>query len=109
MPISSVVLSSQRVDMKDALYDAAKSKERAKDNAVNPLVQDGKKLVPSVTRVFAQNRDITFTCRPTTRRPGLLRLDQRLTLRRRRSLPRSWRSSRCIRTAARRSGLNRSR
>ena len=44
--------------MKDAIYDAAKAKERVKDNAVNPLVQDGKKLVPSVTRVFAQNRDI---------------------------------------------------
>jgi len=58
VPISSVVLSSQRVDMKDAIYDAAKAKERAKDNAVNPLVQEGKKLVPSVTRVFAQNRDI---------------------------------------------------
>ncbi|MBS1802548.1 MAG: VWA domain-containing protein [Acidobacteria bacterium] len=58
VPISSVVLSSQRVDMKDAIYDAAKAKVRAKDNAVNPLVQDGKKLVPSVTRVFAQNRDI---------------------------------------------------
>jgi len=58
VPISSVVLSSQRVDMKDAIYDAAKAKERAKDNAVNPLVRDGKKLVPSVTRVFAQNRDI---------------------------------------------------
>src|SRR3569833_422422 len=58
VPISSVVLSSQRVDMKDAIYDAAKAKESAKDNAVNPLVRDGKKLVPSVTRVFAQNRDI---------------------------------------------------
>jgi hypothetical protein len=58
VPISSVVLSSQRVDMKDAIFDAAKAKERAKDNAVNPLVQQGKKLVPSVTRVFAQNRDI---------------------------------------------------
>ena len=58
VPISSVVLSTQRVDMKDAIYDAAKAKERAKDNAVNPLVQEGKKLVPSVTRVFAQNRDI---------------------------------------------------
>jgi hypothetical protein len=52
------VLSSQRVDLKDAIYDAAKAKDRAKDDAVNPLVQNGKKLVPSVTRVFAQNRDI---------------------------------------------------
>ncbi|HXS74849.1 MAG TPA: VWA domain-containing protein [Terracidiphilus sp.] len=58
VPISSVVLSSQRVDLKEALYDAAKAKDRAKDDAVNPLVQNGKKLVPSVTRVFAQNRDI---------------------------------------------------
>jgi VWFA-related protein len=58
VPISSVVLSSQRVDLKDAIYDAAKAKDRAKDDAVNPLVQNGKKLVPSVTRVFAQNRDI---------------------------------------------------
>ena len=56
--ISSVVLSSQRVELKNALYDAAKAKDRAKDDAVNPLVQDGKKLVPSVTRVFNQNRDI---------------------------------------------------
>lgn len=58
VPISSVVLSSQRVELKDAIYDAAKAKDRAKDDAVNPLVQDGKKLVPSVTRVFNQNRDI---------------------------------------------------
>jgi VWFA-related protein len=58
IPISSVVLSSQRVELKNALYDAAKAKDRAKDDAVNPLVQDGKKLVPSVTRVFNQNRDI---------------------------------------------------
>ena len=56
--ISSVVLSSQRVELKNAIYDAAKAKDRAKDDAVNPLVQDGKKLVPSVTRVFSQNRDI---------------------------------------------------
>src|SRR5271163_1680232 len=58
VPISSVVLSSQRVELKEALYDAAKSKEREKDDAVNPLVQDGKKLVPSVTRVFNSNRRI---------------------------------------------------
>ena len=57
-PISSVVLSSQRVDLKDALYNAAKSKDRAKEEAVNPLVQDGQKLIPSVTRVFRQSRDM---------------------------------------------------
>ena len=58
IPISSVVLSSQRVDLKDAIYDAAKAKERAKDDAVNPLVQGGSKLVPSVTRVFNSGRNI---------------------------------------------------
>ena len=58
VPISSVVLSSQRVELKDALYDAAKAKERAKEQTVNPLVQGGSKLVPSVTRVFNPGRDI---------------------------------------------------
>jgi len=53
IPISAVVLSSQRVDLSDAIYDAAKAKERAKNNAVDPLVQDGKRLIPSVTRVFS--------------------------------------------------------
>ena len=58
VPISSVVLSSQKVDLKDALYDAMKGKEQAKEAAVNPLVQDGKKLVPSVTRVFSSGREM---------------------------------------------------
>ena len=31
IPISAVVLSSQRVDLKDAIYDAAKAKDRAKE------------------------------------------------------------------------------
>jgi len=35
-----VVLSSQRVDLRDAVYDAAKAKERAKEEAANPLVED---------------------------------------------------------------------
>jgi len=58
VPISAVVLSSQRVDLKDALYDAEKAKMRAKDEAFNPLVQDGKKLIPSVTRVFTTGHKI---------------------------------------------------
>jgi VWFA-related protein len=58
IPISSVVLSSQRVELKDAIYDAAKARERAKEQSVNPLVQGGSKLVPSVTRVFNPGRDI---------------------------------------------------
>jgi VWFA-related protein len=58
IPISSVVLSSQRVDMRDALFNVAKDKDRAKTEAVNPLVEDGKKLIPSVTRVFSKGRDM---------------------------------------------------
>ena len=58
VPISSVVLSSQRVDLKDALYNAQKEKDRSKEDAVNPLVQDGRKLIPSVTRVFRQNQQM---------------------------------------------------
>jgi VWFA-related protein len=58
VPISSVVLSGQRVDLKDAIYNAAKEKERAKEAAANPLVLNGQKLIPSVTRVFSKSRDL---------------------------------------------------
>jgi VWFA-related protein len=54
--ISSVVLSSQRVDLKQALYNSAKDKGQAE--SVNPLVQEGQKLIPSVTRVFRKGRDL---------------------------------------------------
>jgi VWFA-related protein len=56
IPISSVVLSSQRVDLKDALYNAVKDKDKAE--ITNPLVQDGQKLIPSVTRVFGRSREM---------------------------------------------------
>jgi VWFA-related protein len=58
IPISAVVLGSQRVQLNQALYDAAKAKDRMKDDAVNPLVADGTKLIPSVTRVFSTTRRI---------------------------------------------------
>jgi hypothetical protein len=53
IPISSVVLSGQRVDLKDALFSA-----KDKGPVVNPLIQDGQKLIPSVTRVFRKSRDM---------------------------------------------------
>lgn len=53
IPISSVVLSSQRVDMKDAVFTA-----KSKVPDANPLLQDGQKLIPSVTRVFSRSRDM---------------------------------------------------
>ncbi|MEJ2111707.1 MAG: VWA domain-containing protein [Acidobacteriota bacterium] len=56
IPISSVVLGSQRVDLKDALFNA--SKENEKTAAVNPLVHGGQKLIPSVTRVFRKSRNM---------------------------------------------------
>jgi VWFA-related protein len=58
IPISAVVLSSQKVDLKDAIYNAAKEKDRNIQEAVNPLVVNGAKLIPSVTRVFSRNRNM---------------------------------------------------
>jgi VWFA-related protein len=54
VPISTVVLSSQRVPLGDAIY-AVKQKTDAE--AANPLVYGGQKLIPSVTRVF-RGRDL---------------------------------------------------
>jgi hypothetical protein len=48
------VLSSQRIELKDALYNASKDKTES----ANPLVQGGQKLIPSVTRVFSKSRDM---------------------------------------------------
>ena len=58
IPISSVVLSSQRLSTTDALYNASRGKQVAKNDAANPLVQDGQKLIPSVTRVFKTDKEL---------------------------------------------------
>lgn len=58
IPISSVVLSSQRVDRKEVLFNAGKDKLAAAAQAANPLVIEGQTLVPSVTRVFSKSRDM---------------------------------------------------
>jgi VWFA-related protein len=55
VPISTVVLSSQRVPLADALYSV---KQKIAGDAVNPLVFAGQKLVPSVTRVFSRGREL---------------------------------------------------
>ncbi len=55
IPISSVVLSGQRMDMRDSLFTAGKDKAAP---LVNPLIQNGQKLIPSVTRVFSRSRDM---------------------------------------------------
>ena len=58
LPITSVVLSSQLID--DATPNAymAGVKPRAAQPPVNPLVQDGKRMIPSVTRVFNSQSDM---------------------------------------------------
>lgn len=58
IPISSVVLSSQRISASDALYNTVHGKQANKNDAANPLVQDGQKLIPSVTRVFRADKDL---------------------------------------------------
>jgi hypothetical protein len=54
IPISSVVLSSQRVPFGNAIYNVQKNDAQA----ANPLVSDGQELIPSVTRVFSKSRDL---------------------------------------------------
>jgi VWFA-related protein len=56
LPTSSVVLGSQRVALGEALYNAQKNSSAAQ--AVDPLIYDGQKLIPSVTRVFDKSRDL---------------------------------------------------
>jgi hypothetical protein len=58
IPISSVVLSSQRLSTTDALYNTVRGKQAAKNDASDPLVQDGQKIIPSVTRVFKADKDL---------------------------------------------------
>jgi hypothetical protein len=53
--ISSVVLSSQRLESRDALFSA---KDKLGAANVNPLLQDGRKLIPSVTRVFSRAKEM---------------------------------------------------
>ena len=53
VPISSVVLGSQRVAVGQALYSVKKDAD-----ALNPLVYEGQKLIPSVTRVFSRSKEL---------------------------------------------------
>jgi VWFA-related protein len=55
VPISSVVLGSQRVPLGDSLFTV---EQRVSADAANPLVFDGQKLIPSVTRVFSRSRGL---------------------------------------------------
>ena len=73
VPTSSVVLSGQRVDLKDAVYEAMKGKDLAKATAANPLVVNGQKLIPSVTRVFSNGRELYIYLQGYEQAPGPMR------------------------------------
>jgi len=55
LPTSSVVLSSQRDKLSDAVAVAEKDRKLI---AMNPLVHDGQKLIPSVTKVFRRDQNM---------------------------------------------------
>jgi len=55
LPISSVVLGSQRLTVNEALYSV---KTTDKQSIGHPLIESGRKLLPSVTRVFRSSRDM---------------------------------------------------
>ncbi len=58
VPISSVVLSGERTAMSNAVFNASKGKEQAKEIAADPLIVNGVKMIPSVTRVFNKGRNL---------------------------------------------------
>jgi VWFA-related protein len=58
LAISSVVLSSQTVVLRDSLYNAGKEKGKAVQS-FSPLVANGEKMIPSVTRVFRPDQDLS--------------------------------------------------
>jgi hypothetical protein len=55
LPISTVVMTSQRVTRADALYTV---QQKISSDVANPLVFGGQKLVPSVTRTYRAGRPL---------------------------------------------------
>ena len=55
LPISTVVLGSQRIPVTEALYSV---KTMDKQSVGHPLIHRGQKLLPSVTRVFSASREM---------------------------------------------------
>jgi hypothetical protein len=55
VPISTVVLSGQREAVSDAVFNV---KQKVDATSSDPLVSNGQRLVPSVTRVFSKSRDL---------------------------------------------------
>jgi VWFA-related protein len=57
IPISTVILSSQRQPVGEAIYNVQRT-DAEKNVAADPLVFEGQRLIPSVTRVFSKQRDM---------------------------------------------------
>ena len=60
LPISSVVLSNELIALENALPNSMQFRSFSADAqlATDPLVIEGKKLIPAVTRVFGKRRDL---------------------------------------------------
>jgi hypothetical protein len=60
LPVSSVVLSTELINLDDALPNAMLPRGRSLDSqlAVDPLFIEGKKLIPSLTRSFSRQREL---------------------------------------------------
>ncbi len=55
LPLSSIVWANQREPLDGAVGAAEKKKKLIKDH---PLVRDGEKLIPSITKVFRKDQDL---------------------------------------------------
>jgi hypothetical protein len=55
LPISTVVITSQRVPRTDALFTV---RQRIPSDVANPLVHEGQTLIPSVTRTFRASQPL---------------------------------------------------
>ncbi|MBM3810139.1 MAG: VWA domain-containing protein [Acidimicrobiia bacterium] len=55
LQISSVVWANERVPLNSAIGAAEKDKKAI---AMHPLIQDGQKLIPSITRVYRKNHNL---------------------------------------------------
>jgi VWFA-related protein len=55
LPISTVVLSSQRVPLSESLFTV---QQKISSDTAHPLIHNGQKLFPSITRVFSKSREM---------------------------------------------------
>ena len=61
VPINTVVLAGQRVEDKDAISNSTGGKNQARQDAADPLMQLGGRLISSVNRVFSKGHRL-YVC-----------------------------------------------